>query len=368
MISQASSPGVAVSGVVRADQLDIVLRHADTAPRTVHFDFCVASGAVRVTRAWPEDFEITEVEGEPHGRIRLPWALAEGPFGAVDVLGDEDRAYERGDAYDLHALCAFTAEEGLAYYFTKPTRPQDAETQFFVGRQNRDHYFADGGHRKFISVFFGYRALDMGGADRLQEAVDWIEAERGSDYWVITDHLRTDSLHQSMSSLMALWHLDLALGRYDSVVSRLDEAIAIMRGITDFQAYYAYNGCRMMLLKAYLLLLEGRQDEASELCEFNLHFYKHCCMQAIMRPILFKEMREPHHAVYLGLELHQGVLLKRRLMAGEPIFKAVNRVKTEPALTLQTERFDGLLQAARDRGFARRRAARKAARAQVAAA
>lgn len=368
MVSEASSPGVALSGVVRADHLDIVLRPADAAPRVVHFDFRIATGTRRVTRAWPDDFEIDPGRDGAQGRIRLPWALAEGPFGAVDVLDDGGRVYERGDAYDLHALCAFTAEEGLAYYFTKPTRPQDAETQFFVGRQNRDHYFADGGHRKFISVFFGYRALDMGGAERLQEAVDWIEAERDSDYWVITDHLRTDSLHQSMSSLMALWHLDLALERYDSVVRRLDEAISIMRGITDFQAYYAYNGCRMILLKAYLLLLEGRQDEASELCEFNLHFYKHCCMQAIMRPILFKEMREPHHAVYLGLELHQGVLLKRRLMAGEPIFKAVNRVKTEPALTLQAERFEALLQAARDRGFSRRRAARKAARAQTAGA
>jgi hypothetical protein len=341
------SPGVAQAGAIRRGAAYVEVRHDGLDPRPVHITIQRPAEPIRLVRRWPEDFEVRTGENGHVGAVVIPDIQAFSPFSAVQLTDAEGRPYAAEPEFGLHSLCAFSSEEALAFYAAKPNRPQDVETQFFAGQQMRDHYFHDLDHRKFVAVFFAYRGLDLGDPDSLKQATDWVEAELYVPINDKADHFRSNRDHLKLSMLTVLWHLHLAAGDYAKVVQRLDEGVEVIRAMTSWPAFIAYNGCRMILLRAYLHGVSGAHAQARELGEFNLDYYKRSAQTATLRAILFKELGEAHHAVFLGLEIRQSLERKGRVMKGEHIFKAVNRIRTEPSLTHQRDRFDGLLDWAR---------------------
>ena len=112
-----------------------------------------------------------------------------------------------------------------------------------------------------------------------------------------------DGVHLAASMHAVLWQLYLLVGEGDAATAQLDEMIAHLREVKAPLATVVINACPAMLVRAHLLLAEGRKDEAIELCYFNADFYVSCLQRLKRLRKLFKEMMAPHTTVMLALDL-----------------------------------------------------------------
>ncbi|RZL28523.1 MAG: hypothetical protein EOP35_26035 [Rubrivivax sp.] len=328
---------------MRAGQLQLAVRHPDLTPRPVRFELRQAEGAETLARHWPDDFSIRETGDGYEGRLSLGEARTFSPLRDVTAFDAAGEPYERVDSYALRLLFGTTVGEINRCFIKTHWRTPDDESLTFACQQVRDFYRADAGQRNMVSVIFGYRALDFADTDLLEEAAEWLTAEIAAGNDRPHDNHKMDGVHQRISMGMALWMVRLSLGDNPGTVRALDETIAYLRGIAQPHGLHALNGCRMMMLRAYLHQVAGEQAAGLELARLAFDFFRQCAAVAEPDPATFGEMSQGHHAAWIGLKLIQHVNKKRPLYPARKVFDAAHRVKSPSGVARLNERYTELL-------------------------
>lgn len=264
--------------------------------RSVTFRFNRDGGPVgELIRSWPRDFEDSAIQLEGFESFR--------PFASIDVEVDGKRV-ARPAQWELRKLYAGDEDAFEAIFFRARDRPADAETQFFAAAQICDHYHANESHRCVAAVILGYRAIDLREKQFTSKAIACLKAQLSLVSDLPTSwRPRLDGVHLAASMHAVLWQLYFLTGQGDAATAQLDEMIAYVREVEAPLATVVINACPAMLVRAHLLLAEGRKDEAIDLCYFNADFYVSCLQRLKRLRKLFKEMMAPHTTVMLALDL-----------------------------------------------------------------
>lgn len=286
-----------LQGAIRKGEPFVRLIEAgELTPRRVTFRFNRAGQTVgELSRRWPQDFE--------DGGVRLAGAQAFEPYASVDAYVEGERL-PRPVQWELKNLYAEDEEAFEAIFFRARDRPADPETQFFAATQICDHYQVNESHRCVAAVIQGYRAIDLLEKKFTSKAVASLRAQLlQASALPVSWRPRLDGVHLAASMYAVLWQLHLLVGEGDAATAQLDEMIAYVRGVEAPLATIVINACPAMLVRAHLLLAEGRKEEAIELCYFNADFYVSCLQRLKRLRKLFKEMMAPHTTVMLALDL-----------------------------------------------------------------
>lgn len=286
-----------LQGAIRKEEPFIRLTETgDSVPQSVTFRFHRAGETVgELTRLWPQEFE--------DGEIQLAGAQAFEPYASVDVYVGGKRL-PRPEQWELRKLYAVDEEAFEGIFFRARDRPADPETQFFAAAQICDHYQVNESHRCVAAVIQGYRAIDLCEKKFTNRAIASLKAQLSRVHALpVSWRPRLDGVHLAASMHAVLWQLQLLVGDGDAATGQLDEMIAYVRGVHAPLATIVINACPAMLVRAHLLLAEGRKEEAIELCYFNADFYVSCLQRLKRLRKLFKEMMAPHTTVMLALDL-----------------------------------------------------------------
>ena len=354
----------AAKAVIR-DGLPVVALSGDRGGKTpVRFRFLRGQEEVgAVDKTWPDDFRFKD-DG-PMGRATLREGPAFEPYSEVRVQVD-GKDVKPGGGWGLNKLYALSDDDFEGIFFRARDRPQDKETQHFATRQLTDHYRLNASHRAVAAVIQAYRAIDLGRPEMTEAAVRVLkqELETAGDLpesW----RARLDGVHLQASLRSVLWQLHLFRGENDAVVAELDALIAFLKAAHEPLPYISINGCPAILVRAHLMLAEGRSEEAAELGFWNADFYLSCLNRLKRRRKLWQELIPPYRLVMTSMDLAQRVLDKEDQLSARAVITEAMRVEADqPSAEIMVQNYETLNRRLR----ARRRAKAEQAAAEAAAA
>jgi hypothetical protein len=327
-------PVLVDSGLIRAGGIEIAIRFESQELQQVQILLVnEASKRSYGIYEWPANFIISD---EPEslglqGRLRVSLNGDELPFSDVIVRCSGEKI-ELGQGWHLSGLFAFTEEQFENRFFRKKRRVADTETLIFALKNILRHYRLNPAHRCVASVILAYRAVDSGVHADLQMAKGYLEEQLASVAQIPrTGHERTDRYHLSISLLTALWHVNLALNDMESFIKNLDEAIECSRTIPGPMTLTHYNLCRAILLRGWLHIKEGRNQEAVKLHEYNFEFYKTSLTNMGRTTIHFAEQKETHSMVLLSMLSSDKIQSGKKNLELDKVFFPACRSRSENA-------------------------------------
>lgn len=343
------------------DGLPVVALSGERRPKvSVRFRFLRGKEETGVVdKTWPDDFRFKD-DG-PVGRATLRDAPGFEPYTEVRVqVNGKDQ--KSGSDWGLNKLYALSDDDFEGIFFRARDRPQDKETQHFATRQITEHYRLNASHRAVAAVVQAYRAIDLGRPEMTDAAVKVLnqELETAGDLpesW----RARLDGVHLQASLRSVLWQLHLFRGDNDAVMAELDRLVAFLKAAHEPLPYISINGCPAILVRAHLMLSEGRSEEASELGFWNADFYLGCLNRLKRRRKLWQELIPPYRLVMTSMDLAQRVIDKEDQLAARAVITEAMRVESnQPSAEVMVQNYEALNRRLRTR---RRAQAEKAAQA-----
>lgn len=330
----------AVRGVIRKGGPEVALQgDPAAAPTPVVFGLFRAGKRIgERTLTWPGDFAF---DGQPGvGRARLPDTASLEPFAGVKAEA-AGKALKRGEDWQLVRLFPSTREEFETAWYKRKGRLSDRETLQFSARQVTAHYPLDEADRAIAAVVQGYAAMDLDDAGLMAEAVDALRAQIGRmDGVPATGLLRTDGVHQTASMYMALWQVLLYLGRFDEIVTTLDDYIAHMRSHRSPFGRVVFNGCCSMLLRTDIHARRGEVEAARALASECGRYYVQNMLNLEQKSQWFKETRRAHDASGMALEIVERLEAKKPAFTPAVVLEAAHRLFDARAAQVLTRRYE----------------------------
>ncbi|KQS57251.1 hypothetical protein ASG17_00480 [Brevundimonas sp. Leaf363] len=330
----------AVRGVIRKGAPEVTLKGDPTAaPSPVVF--AVFRGGKRIAErvlTWPTDFAF---DGEPgEGRARLPDTAALEPFAGIKPEAS-GKGLKRGPEWQLVRLFPSTRAEFEAAWYKRKGRLPDRETLQFSARQVTAHYPLDEADRAIAAVVQGYAAIDLADAGLMEEAAGALRRQIDRMEGVpATGLLRTDGVHQTASMYMALWQVLLSLGRFDEVVTALDDYIAHLRTHQSPFGRVVFNGCCSMLLRTDIHARRGEVEAARALASACGRYYVENMLNLEQKSQWFKETRRAHDASGMALEIVERLEAKKPALSPAVVLEAAHRLFDPRAAEALSRRYE----------------------------
>ena len=339
----------AAKAVIR-DGLPAVAMSGDRAGKVaVRFRFLRGKDEAGVIeRTWPDDFRFKD-DGAT-GRATLREATAFEPYTEVRVQAD-GKDLKPGSGWGLNKLYALSDDDFEGIFFRARDRPQDKETQHFATRQITEHYRLNASHRAVAAVVQAYRAIDLAKPEMTDAAVAVLQQELATagelpESW----RARLDGVHLQASLRSVLWQLHLFRGENDAVMAELDRLVAFLKEAHEPLPYISINGCPAILVRAHLMLAEGRSEEASELGFWNADFYLGCLTRLKKRRKLWQELIPPYRLVMTSMDLAQRVIDKEDQLAARAVITEAMRVEgDQPSAEIMVQNYEALNRRLRSR-------------------
>ena len=347
----------AAKSVIREDRPVVALDGDRAATHAVRFRFLRGKEEIgAVALSWPDDFRFKGDDGR--GRATLQAATQFEPYTEVRTEVDGQDVRHRPE-WGLNRLYAISDDDFEAIFFRARDRTPDKETQHFAVRQITDFYRLNHSHRAVAAVIQGYRAIDLGTPALTEAAVAAVRRElETADDLPESWRARLDGVHLKASLRSVLWQLLLFRGEGDAVIAELDVMVAELKAAHEPLPYISINGCPAILVRAQLMLAEGRSEEASELGFWNADFYLSCLNRLKRRRKLWQELIPPYRLVMTSMDLAQRVVDKEEPLSPRTVLSEAMRVEADqPSAETMLQNYEALMKRLRVRRRAKVEAA-----------
>lgn len=263
-------------GVLRSATFELNLIFDGQAPDRVQLRFQQAGG-YRVV-----DVVVTPAMVDANARrvaLAFPLSPDHPPFSAIRVFsaapGERLVEVAYAEDYDAKNLFFFSRRAFERVFFVRRRRAKDNSTLVFAAEQICSEYRLSKAHQAVAAVVYAYRVLEVGDIWRAERAIHFIDHLSGRlEGLQSTGHPRTDRQHLAQSMMMARWQLCVQTLDADGLFRTVVEAALRARDLVDPVALHSYNGCRMMLVAAFLLSKIGQVDAALRFCAAGARLFE----------------------------------------------------------------------------------------------
>jgi hypothetical protein len=330
-------PMSAHHAVVRDNRFVITLRGDNLDPAWIRIN---ADDRILAALSWPEDFSIAQMGDDYSGTVTLPVPTADEPPITGITVSNDTSVLTTDETWHLRNLYATTEADFERKYYRIKNRIKDPETLIFAMGQIMEHYNLDESHRCVAAVVYAYKSLDINKADKLDRSVAYLDFQRTrSDALKVTGEGRTDREHLRYSLSMPYWHILMIQGKFAELNSYLDGIIEQSKSLAVPMFSTPFNVNRMLLLAMYLAIARGELQRAEDIAMLSYEYYISAYKIAESNTVRFSEMKEAHYAVSLGLQSRDRILNQKKSLDTATIFDAVNRIRSEPGLSVLRQKF-----------------------------
>jgi hypothetical protein len=335
----------AAKAFIREGKPVVVMQGDRATPATVRFRFMRgAEEAGAVELGWPRSFR-HKGDASGIGRATLQDTDAFQPYTEVKVEVDGQPVKPQAD-WGLTRLYALNDDDFEGIFFRARDRTPDKETQHFATRQITHFYTLNASHRAVAAVIQGYRAIDLGRPELTEAAIAAVRKELETAHELPESwRARLDGVHLTASLRSVLWQILLFRDEGAAMIRELDILVDYLKSAVDPLPYIAINGCPAILVRAHMLLAEGRRDEAAELGFWNADFYLGCLTRLKKRRKFWQELVPPYRLAMTSIDLAERIVdqVDEPLSDETVIVEAMRVESDQPSARVMVRNYEALV-------------------------